>query len=144
MSYKGHEVISGGSGKMYLDGEYVATCTEINAEIEIEREDIHLGLSIDSKMTGVKGSGSFTLDHVNSVIMKKLVDSIKNGRDTRVSITVRMQDKDTKGGQVEHTTLNNVWFNKLTIAGFKKGEKNSRPFDFGFTPTETQMDEWIK
>lgn len=141
---KGQEVISGGNGYMFLDGEYLAKCTEISAEIEIEREDIHTGLSIDSKITGYKGSGSFTCEHVNSVINKKLIEQVKRGKDPRVTISVRMQDPDTKDGQVEHVTISNAWINKFTLAGFKKGEKNTRPYEFGFTPTESQMEEWIK
>lgn len=139
----GNRVISGAHGTLHWDGELIFEVKSVNADIQINREEVPFGLDIDSKMTGVAGSGEFTVMHVYTRGIKKLLDAIKRGEDPRGTLSIALKDPDAVGRQIERVNLANVWFNKLTIANFTRGEYVEKTFEFGFTPSDSDLPEGI-
>ncbi len=136
-------VLSGTHGTMYLNGIPVFEVKNCEAKVEVMREEVFNGNSLDTKITGLKGTGEFTVSHTYDRGFKELLAAYKRGQDPRSHIDVFVSDPDAKGGQRENTTLNNVWFNELTIANFVKGELINRSFPFGFTPSDADMTEVV-
>lgn len=143
MSIKGHRVLSGAHGTLHWDGELIFEVKSVNAEITFNREEVPFGLDVDSKMTAVAGSGEFTVMHVYSRGIKKLLDAIKRGEDPRSTLSVAIKDPDAVGKQIERVNLANVWINKLNLANFSRGEYVEKTFEFGFTPSDSDLAEGI-
>lgn len=55
---KGFRRIAGARGTLHWDGDPIFEVTECNADLDLERGDVQIGLDVDSKITGIKGSGS--------------------------------------------------------------------------------------
>lgn len=141
--FNGRRVINGAYGTLYWDNEPIFEVKSINADVEIERSDVQVGIDLDSKMTGIKGTGSFTIYHVYTRQIKRLVDAYKKGIDTRSLLSVYNRDPDATGAQQERFNIGNVWFNKLTMAQFARGEINEKEFEFGFTVSDSDIAEGI-
>lgn len=58
---RGNRTISGAYGELWLDNEKVAELKSIEGKITAERADVQLGISVDSKITGLKGEGTVTI-----------------------------------------------------------------------------------
>lgn len=140
---RGYHRIAGGWGTLHWDGEPVFEVTECNADVELQRGDVQIGLDLDSKVTATKGSGSFKVQHVYTRGLKKLTDEYKKGHDPRSVLSIAMNDPDAVGGQRERVNLGNVWFDKITLAGFTKTEIVERTFEFGFTLSDSDIAEGI-
>ncbi|MDO5096501.1 MAG: phage tail tube protein [Peptostreptococcaceae bacterium] len=140
---RGNRVLSGAHGTLHWDGELIFEVKSVNADINFNREDVAFGLDMDSKMTAVSGSGEFVVSHVYSRGIKKLLDAIKKGEDPRASLSVAIKDPDAVGKQIERVNIANVWFNKMTLANFTRGEYIEKTFEFGFTPSDSDLAEGI-
>lgn len=140
---RGYRRIAGGWGTLHWDGEPVFEVTECNADVELQRGDVQINLDLDSKVTATKGSGSFKVQHVYTRGLKKLTDEYKKGHDPRSVLSIAMNDPDAVGGQRERVNLGNVWFDKITLAGFTKTEIVERTFEFGFTLSDSDIAEGI-
>ncbi|NLY20130.1 MAG: phage tail tube protein [Tissierellia bacterium] len=140
---RGNRVLAGAWGKLYVDGELLAECKSINASVEIQRADIQVGLDIDSKMTGVKGEGTFVLDHVYTRGLNRIQENIKKGIDNRLVLSSRITDPDAIGGQHETVNMGNVWVNKYDLANWAKAEAIEKEYGFGFTPTDADIAEGV-
>lgn len=139
----GTKVISGAFGKLYMDNIELAELQEVNATITANRSDVQMGLSVDSKITGLAGSGSFTVNKVYSR-SREIFENWRKGHDKRVSIVIDIIDPDALDGQNERVSLDNVWFNEISIGKFSRGEIVTEEFPFGFTPTDASFDDFIK
>ena len=139
----GQRVLAGAFGTMHWDGEMIFEVKELTADIEIRREEVTFGLDVDSKMTGIAGSGEFRVQHVYTRGVKKLLDALRKGEDIRCTITSSIKDPDAVGKQIEVVHLSNVWFNKFTIANFLRGEYIEKTYEFGFTPSDSDIAEGI-
>lgn len=140
---KARSALSGTHGRLYFNGTPVFECSSIEAKVEVLREDIYSGFSLDSKMNGLKGSGTFTVEYTYDRGFKDLLAAYKRGEDPRTHIDVVVADPDAHRKQREMTSLNNVWFTELTIANFSKGETIKRSYPFGFTPSDSEMTEVV-
>lgn len=132
--FSGKRVITGTQGTIYWDGEPVIEVTEFMAEVELERSDVYVGMDKDSKMNGIAGTLSFSIDQVytrSAAILKEL----KAGRDPRVMISGLLKDPDAVEGQQERVNIANCWFNKFPLSGFTKGEHNKQQYELGFRVT---------
>lgn len=61
---RGYRRIAGAWGNLHIDGELIFEVENFNAEIEAQRGDVYVNNNLDSKITGLAGSGSFTIKHV--------------------------------------------------------------------------------
>ncbi len=136
-------ILSGAHGYLNFNGTPVLEVKNANAKTEMLREDVPVGMDIDSKLTGLKGTGEFTVMYAFDRGMNELLEAYKRGEDPRLVITSGVNDPDSKGKQRERVTLNNVWLNEITLIDFTKGEMLNKTYPFGFTPTDAQRPEVI-
>lgn len=140
---RGFRRVSGGWGTLYMDGVEIFECTEVSAEIEVQRSDVLVGNNVDSKITGLAGSGSFTLGHVYTRHINNALTKLKEGHDPRFTMSIVLDDPDAVGGQREQIDIGNVWINNLNLAGFTRGEIVEKEYEFGFTPDDADIAEGI-
>lgn len=140
---EGKRILNGAYGILIVDGEVIAEVKNVNAEVEIMRDDVQTGIDMDSKMIGLKGTGSLTIYHVYTRNIAKMLSNYGSGHDVRSVLSIINKDPDAHGGQQERVDFGNVWFNKLPLASFARGEKIEKEFEFGFVPTECNIPEGI-
>lgn len=140
---RGNQTISGAYGNLWLNNEKVIELKSVEAKVTAERTDVQLGLSIDSKITGLKGEGTITVNKVYTRGKKLLEDWLK-GKDTRSRIVTSIQDPDTVGKGEERVSIDNVWFNAIDLAKFTRGEVVEEELPFGFTPEDVKYENAIK
>lgn len=140
---RGNQVLTGSFGAMWIDNQKVAEFKEVEAKITADREDVQMGLSKDSKIVSLTGTGSFTLEKVYTRANEILKEWVK-GKDKRVRLVFKIEDPDSIGGQIERVSIDNVWFNSLDIAKFSMGAKVDESFEFGFTPDDVEYEDIIK
>ena len=59
LEIQGNRTLSGTWAEVWIDGEKIMELSKISLKVTANREDVQLGLSVDSKITGLKGEGSF-------------------------------------------------------------------------------------
>ena len=64
LEIQGNRTLSGAWGELWIDGEKIMEMSKISLKVTANREDVQLGLSVDSKITGLKGEGSYTVKKV--------------------------------------------------------------------------------
>lgn len=136
----GTKVISGTHGLVWINNEKVAEFKSFKAEITTERKDVQLGMSVDSKIVGLKGEGTLVINKVYTR-GKKIFEAWKKGKDYRARIVSSVQDPDSFGE--ERVSIDNVWFNKLSLANLAKGEVIEEEIPFGFTPSDADYENAI-
>ena len=140
---RGNRTITGTYGELWLDNEKVAELKSIEAKITAERADVQLGISVDSKITGLKGEGTVTIYKVYTR-GKKILENWSKGKDVRSRIVTSIKDPDSLKGQEERVSIDNVWFNSIDLVKFSKGEIVEEEIPFGFTPSDVKYENAIK
>ncbi len=139
----GDQTINGAHGILYLNGLPVFEVEDFNSEVEMQRTEIQFGMDIDSKLLGLKGKGSFSVKYVYDRGFKGMLEAYKRGEDPRSTIDVVVADPGAPNKGRVSTSIANVWFDNLVIANFTKGEVLGKTYEFGFTPTTSEMTEVI-
>jgi len=129
-------VMSGSWGEVWLDSEYVAEAYGVQAKVALNKEKINVCRSIaeDTKVTGVKMTGSLKLHKVTSRMAILIGDSIKMGKDPRFTIISKLDDPDAYGA--ERLALYNVSFDDLTLADWEAAKNGTVECPFTFTNYE--------
>lgn len=140
---RGFRRISGAWGNLHIDGELIFEAESVEATIEAQRGDVFVGNNVDSKITGLAGSGTLTIKHVYTRGIQKYLDVLKAGRDPRFVASIALEDPDAVGGQIERINIGNCWINSLPLSNFSKSEVVEKQFDFGFTPNDVDVAEGI-
>lgn len=140
---RGNQTMSGAHGTIWVDNEKVMEVKKFESKVIANRVEVQLGLSVDSKIVGLKGEGSFEVTKVYSRA-KKIFESWTKGEDKRARIISKISDPDSPGKQEERVSFDNVWFNELTLASFTRGEVVGDTFPFGFTPEDTEFESEVK
>lgn len=138
---KGNRYLSGTHARIFFNGLLIATATKIDLKITPQREDVQVGMDIDTKITGLKGEGTLSVTRTTS-IFKEVLEKILEGKDVRGTIVTELKDPDATGGQVERYQLNNVALNEFPIA-YEMGAVVKSEFSFGFTPGDMIILETI-
>lgn len=60
-SIRGNKTLSGTWGELWIDGEKIFEFSKIELKVTANREDVQIGIDVDSKITGLKGEGSYTV-----------------------------------------------------------------------------------
>lgn len=140
---EGNRVLAGHCGTIYVNNVELGTLTDINVKVEVERKDIKWGLGYKSKIVGIKGSGDFKIDKVESWGLSKL-PTLAKGQEVFLTITCDLVDADAIGGQTERFTLNNVWLNNIDVLSLTRNETLAESIEFGFDATEMETSDTIK
>lgn len=140
---KGKDQVSGTWGQFWWNNLLIVEVKQFEAKITANREDVQIGLSMDTKLMSLQGEGTFVLKKVYTRYKKEILTAWKKGEDPRFSFKAKIQDPDTRGKQSESITIDNVWFNELMLLQFEKGTLSEEEFSFGFTPEDADFDDMI-
>lgn len=131
-SYNPENVINGTYGEAWIDGDYVAEITALDAKVTLTKSDINMcrQLAKKSKVTGLEGKGTLKLNKVTSRMAIKISDNIRQGKQTVCTIISKLADPDALGA--ERVAIKDVTFDELTLASWeaKKNGEESIPFTF--------------
>ena len=131
-SYKPQEVINGTFGELWIDDEYMAETTALEAKVSLEKTEVNqVGtLAKGYKVTGVDCKGTIKLNKVTSYFINLLSDNLKAGKTTTCTIISKLDDPDSNGE--ERIKLTGCTFDELTLANWeaKKLVEESVPFSF--------------
>lgn len=138
-NFRGNRKLAGGYGKLWVDNDLIAEFKSINATITANRSDVQIGMSVDSKITGLKGEGTLTLNKVYTRA-KKIIEAWNSGKDVRARIVYSISDPDAVNGKEERVSIDNVWYNSAQIINATPGEDVNEEFPFGFTPSDVKYE----
>lgn len=131
---KGNRVLSGTWAQMWYNGFLIGEMTKITTKVTVNREDVQMGIDVDSKVTGQKGEGTVSLAKAYTRF-EDVREEISRGRDPRGIIIAKLQDPDATGAQTERYQIGNV---ALSEFGFEweKGSVVKQDYPFSFTPSD--------
>lgn len=132
---RGNRTLSGTWAEVWIDGDLILELSKIEMKVSANREDVQIDMSVDSKITGLKGEFTLGVKKVYSRYAKILEDYNK-GIDSRVQIIAKLADPDTVGGQQERYSTDNCWFNELPLVSYEKGAIIEEEISGGFTPAD--------
>lgn len=141
--YRGRRRWNGSHGRVWWDGNLLFEATKFEAKVTADREDVLTGNSKDSKIVSLTGEGSITIKSVVNRNINRYLEEWKAGRDPRATLSGLIDDPDASGGQKERCTIDNVWFNELTLMTWEKGTVVEKEFPFGFTPEDASFIETV-
>lgn len=138
---RGNQVLSGTWGEVWVDGVPILEAKKVEAKASANREDVQMGIDVDSKMTGIKGEVTITINKVYSTY-NTILKNYKNGNDVRSQLITKVADPDAVGAQQERWSFDNVWWNDLPLVIYEKGALIEEELTGGFTPSDAvNLDE---
>ncbi|NNG67344.1 phage tail tube protein [Caldanaerobacter subterraneus] len=130
--YKAEQVINGTFGEVWINGEYVAEVTGLEAKVTLEKSEVNIvgKLSKGYKVTGYEGKGTLKLNKVTSRFIKLMNDNMKQGKQTVCTIVSKLADPNALGA--ERIVIKDATFDELTLANWeaRKLTEESVPFTF--------------
>lgn len=141
--YRGNKRWNGSHGKAWWDNELLFEIVKFEVKVTANREDVIIGNSVDSKIVSLKGDITFTLKNVINRNISKYLEAWKQGLDLRATFVGLIDDPDAVEGQKERISVENVWFNELTLMTFEKGKVVEKEYTGGFTPEDSVFIEEI-
>lgn len=139
---KGNKVLTGTYAEVFWNGFKVAVLEKIETKITVNREDVQIGLDVDSKVTGLKGEGTLATKKVYTKFNDVLAEICK-GKDPRGTIIAKLKDPDAVGGQTERYQIGNVALGEFSKT-WEVGAVVKEEYPFTFTPSDMQMLDTIK
>ncbi|AHM56410.1 hypothetical protein EAL2_c11120 [Peptoclostridium acidaminophilum DSM 3953] len=143
-AFRGKNQLSGSHGKLWWNKNLIAEINKFDLKASGEREDVVVGMDIDSKLTAIKCEGSLEFKKIFSRYKKDIVDAWKKGEDIRFDLFVKVDDPDAIGKQEESWSIGNVWFNDFPIAVFESKQVMNEEWSFGCTFSDVEMMSEIK
>lgn len=126
------QVINGTFGEAWVDSDYMAEITGMEAVIDIEYEDVNRPrrLGTGKKMIGFAGTGTLNFNKVSSRFINLVSEKLKNGQQVSVNIISKLDDPDALGA--ERIAIKNATFTNLTLANWeaKAMGQHDAPFEF--------------
>ena len=143
VKYRGRRRWNGNHGKLWVDGRLIFEIVSFECKVTSDRDDVIIGNSKDSKVVSLTGEGSFTIKSVINRNISYLLEEWKAGHDPRCTLVGLIEDPDMIDANKERVTIDNVWFNELTLMTFEKGAVVEKEFPFGFTPEDAVFTEIV-
>jgi hypothetical protein len=132
MAVDSKRIINGTHGEVWLDGDYVAEVTGLQAKIAINKEKVQQcgDMWERQKVTGYTGTGSLKINKVFSRMAIKLRPLLKEKKDVRFTIITKLADPDSFG--CERIVIKDVSFDDLLLADWAASTlgKVECPFTF--------------
>lgn len=132
-SYTPERVINGTWGEVWVDDDYMAEVTALEAKVSLEKTEVNqVGtLAKGYKVTGIEGKGTLKMNKVSSYFIWKLSGNIKAGKTTSCTIISKLADPDSFGA--ERIQLNGCTFDELTLADWEAKKLGEESIAFSFT-----------
>lgn len=134
------DVLTGSNAVIFLDGEEIATFTNIEITVTPNYEDIQFGFDVDRVPVSWTGEGTLSHQATNSIGVR-LFNKMKATKDLRVTIEAEMRKTST--GETQFTSLPNCTLDSIPIAAWSKGELVESEIGFRFLPSEMQNTQLI-
>jgi len=131
--YAAERSIFGRAGKLYLDGDWVATATEFTATVSVDNMEIRRAGDywLRHKAGQITGEGSLTVEKVNSSFEKAFIDYINSNENAIRSYVLQGVLDDPGMPNPERLTLQEVTFWSVPV-GFSIDDIVTRDLDFNF------------
>lgn len=130
----GKRVLSGTNAEIFYNGLKIAGCTKISVKTTVNREEVQMGMDIDTKITGLKGEGTVSINKIYSAF-ESIRKEILKGKDPRGTIMTTLADPDAIGGQIERYQIGNVALSEFPL-NYEMGTVVKVEFPFTFTPSD--------
>ena len=141
---RGNKTLAGTWGEVWVDGEKVFVLQKIEQKVETNREDVQIGIDVDSKLTGMKGSGTLSIKKVYTRA-RAVLERLCAGEDLRCQHhSNQLKDPDAVNGQIERWSTDNVWWNTIPVINWETGTPIQEEWEFGFTPSDLKNLDEIK
>ncbi len=132
-SYTPERVINGTFGEVWVDDDYMAEVTALEAKVSLDKTEVNqVGtLAKGYKVTGIDGKGTLKMNKVTSYFIQKLSDNTKAGKTTTCTIISKLADPDALGA--ERIQLNGCTFDELTLVNWEAKKLGEESIAFSFT-----------
>lgn len=131
---RGNRTLSGTWAEVWWNGFRILEVSKITAKVTVNREDVQLGLDVDSKITGWKGEGTVSMIKVFTRF-EDVRQEVARGHDPRGTIITKLKDPDATGGQTERYQIGNVAMSEFGFE-YEKGAVVKQEVPFSFTPSD--------
>ena len=131
---RGNRTLSGTWAEVWWNGFRILEVSKITAKVTVNREDVQLGLDVDSKITGWKGEGTVSMIKAFTRF-EDVRQEVARGHDPRGTIITKLKDPDATGGQTERYQIGNVAMSEFGFE-YEKGAVVKQEVPFSFTPTD--------
>ena len=130
-----NRTLSGSFAEVWVDGAKIAELSQLTLTVKLQREEVQLGMDVDTKITGYTGEGTMVLKQVYTRFYEVL-EQAKNGVDKRCTITTALKGPDAMDGMEERYSVSNVAFSELPFINYKMGQVNEQKMEFRFRPSD--------
>ncbi len=131
---RGNRTLSGTWAEVWWNGFKVLEVSKITAKVTVNREDVQLGMDVDTKATGWKGEGTLSLVKAFTRF-EDVRQEIARGHDPRGTVITKLKDPDATGGQTERYQIGNVAMSEFGLE-YEKGAVVKQEVPFSFTPSD--------
>lgn len=131
---KGNRTLAGTWAEFWWNGFKVLEVSKINVKVTVNREDVQLGLDVDTKITGVKGEGTVSMIKAYTRF-EDVRQEIMRGHDPRSTVITKLKDPDAIGGQTERYQISNITLSEFGFE-YEKGAVVKQEVPFSFTPSD--------
>ena len=137
-SYNPSNVINGTYGEVWVDGDYMAQTTGLEAKTSVKKTDVNMvgRLSPGKKVTGIENKGTLKMNHVTSELKQKIANYIKQGKTPYFTIISKLADPDAINAQAERIKLTGVTFDEVTLVDFENGKLGEESYAFEYEDFE--------
>ena len=137
-SYNPGQVLNGTFGELWLDGEYMAEVTAVEAKSTLKKTEVPQvrKLTPGQKVTGAENKGTMKLNHVTSYMKQKIGSSIKEGKTPTFTAITSLSDPDAIGGQTERIKYTGVVFDEVALTDFENGKLGEESYSFTYDDFE--------
>lgn len=130
-NYTADQRISGTFGECWIDGEKWAEVYGLQIKINLLKEDVPIcgrRNGKGKKTMGWEGTGSIRFTKVNSRILKKQLDALKEGKPFVAEIISKLADPASMGA--ERIAVSGVQFDDITLADWEANKiiTEEKPF----------------
>lgn len=129
----GNRHLSGTHAELWWNGFKIAEFNKISVKVTVNREEIQIGMDVDTKVTGQKGEGTLSLFKTYTRF-EDIRTAITRGEDPRGTIVTKLKDPDATGGMTERYRIGNVAINEFGFE-YEKGAAVKQEIPFSFTPS---------
>lgn len=144
ITYRGNRRWNGSWGRVWVNGDLLFELSAFECNVTVDREDVYIGISKDSKVVSLTGEGTITVKKVFNRGFSTYLENQKEGHDVRYTLVASLADPDMIKAQKERIKIENLWFNELDIMHFTKAEVVETEIPFGFTPEDLSYLETVE
>lgn len=141
--FKHEQVINGSQGEMWINDDYMAEATALEAKVKLETAEVKKNrtLSKGYKVVGIAGEGTMKLNKVTSYCTKMILENLKAGKATRATVISNLDDPEALGA--ERIKINDCVFTELTLVNWENGKilEEDIPFQFSDADLLDEIEE---